>query len=136
MVDRIRALANAKGLSLTNLERAVGLGNGTIGKWKKQSPSCDKAKLVADYLETTIDYLLTGKETPDSSISYPTVLTENEREMLDYFRALPEREQLKVIVRLEDMVKGDEAWSSLFRSVQGHHPGVPASVDSLMTRKG
>ena len=29
-VDLIRALANARGLSLTNLEIALGLGNGTI----------------------------------------------------------------------------------------------------------
>lgn len=92
IVDTIRQLANKKGMSLTTLEQAVGLGNGTIGKWKKQSPSCDKIKLVADFLSVDINYLVYGKER--SSFSE---LTENERELLLYYKELPDREQIKII---------------------------------------
>ena len=52
MVDRIKALAKEKKVSISFIEQSVGIGNGIIGKWKKQSPSCDKLKLVADYLNT------------------------------------------------------------------------------------
>ena len=93
IVDTIRQLANAKGMSITALEQAVGLGNGTIGKWIKQSPSCDKIKLVANYLSTDIDYLITGQE--KSSLN----LSADEQELISYYKRLPEREQMKLIGR-------------------------------------
>lgn len=92
IVDIIKQLSNAHGMSITTLEQTVGLGNGTIGKWRKQSPSCDKLKLVADYLSVSIDYLLTGEEKNPS-------LPEDELELLTYYKELPEREQMKLIGR-------------------------------------
>ena len=82
-VELIRQLANSKGMSLSSLEQAVGLGNGTIGKWKKQSPSCDKLKLVADYLSVTLDYLMADKEQLPSSIS-PTIQLSTDQQTLLY----------------------------------------------------
>lgn len=96
MVDRISELTHKKGLSISALEKAVGLGNGIIGKWKKQSPSCDKLKLVADYLNTTIDFLLTGEE---------DTLTQNETEMIKIFQNFSEREQVKIIGRMEEWLE-------------------------------
>ncbi len=93
IVDTIRQLANAKGMSITALEQAVGLGNGTIGKWIKQSPSCDKIKLVANYLSTDIDYLITGQEKSSPNLSA------DEQELISYYKRLPEREQMKLIGR-------------------------------------
>lgn len=92
IVDIIKQLSNAQGMSITTLEQTVGLGNGTIGKWRKQSPSCDKLKLVADYLSVSIDYLLTGKEKCPS-------LPEDELELLKYYKELPDREQQRLIGR-------------------------------------
>jgi len=96
MVDRICELAQKKGLSIAALEKAVGLSNGIIGKWKKQSPSCDKLKLVADYLNTTIDYLLTGIKNE---------LKQNEIEMLEIFQNFSDREQIKIIGRMEEWLE-------------------------------
>lgn len=62
IVDRINELAKKMGVSISTIEKTLGLSNGIIGKWRKQSPSCDKLKLVADYLNVSIDYLMTGKE--------------------------------------------------------------------------
>lgn len=74
MIDRINALAKKMGVSISTIEKNVGLSNGIIGKWRKQSPTCDKLKLVADYLEVSIDYLLTGEERYNSTnISHSTV---------------------------------------------------------------
>ncbi len=92
IVDIIKQLSNAKGMSVTTLEQTIGLGNGTIGKWRKQSPSCDKLKLVADYLSVSIDYLITGEEKSPS-------LPNDELELLTYYKKLPEREQMKLIGR-------------------------------------
>lgn len=93
MVDRISDLAKKKGISIAALEKAIGLSNGIIGKWKKQSPSCDKLKLVADYLNTTLDYLVYGKK-----ISSPvTELSTDEQELLTYYNKLQDINKGKVI---------------------------------------
>ena len=96
MVDRICELARNEGLSIAALEKAVGLSNGIIGKWKKRSPSCDKLKLIADYLNTTIDYLLTG---------ISNEIKQNEAEMLEIFRKFDDREQVKIIGRMEEWLE-------------------------------
>ncbi|OXS26375.1 MAG: hypothetical protein BI182_08230 [Acetobacterium sp. MES1] len=58
LVDKIRVLANAKGYSLTTLEKELGFGNGTITRWNKSSPSSEKLCKVADFFGVTIDHLL------------------------------------------------------------------------------
>ncbi len=63
-VDRIRALANQKGMSLPTLESELGLGNGTISRWAKSSPNTEKISRVADYFHVSVDYLI-GRETND-----------------------------------------------------------------------
>lgn len=47
-----------KRTTVAGLERAVGLANGTIGKWKDSSPRVDTLKKVADFFECSIDELL------------------------------------------------------------------------------
>lgn len=63
-VDRIRALANQKGMSLPALESELGLGNGTISRWAKSSPNTEKISRVADYFHVSVDYLI-GRDTDD-----------------------------------------------------------------------
>lgn len=96
IVDIIKRLSNERGISIKTLEQTVGLGNGTIGKWSRQSPSCDKLKLVADYLSVSLDYLITGKEKSPS-------LEDDEQELLNYYKKLPDREQVKLISRAETL---------------------------------
>ena len=92
-IDLIRALAKEKGVSsLTKLEEMLGLGNGTIGKWVKQSPSCDKLGLVADFLSVSLDYLYYGKEK-----SSPSELSEEEQELLRIYNNVSEREKGELI---------------------------------------
>lgn len=91
--DNIKDLAAQKKISVAELERTLGFGNGSISKWNKQSPSADKLKKVADYFGVTIDYLLDRKpaaqtnatieETLDSVMSYDgKTITDNDREVL------------------------------------------------------
>lgn len=91
-VDLIRALAKQKGLSLTKLEEILGFGNGTIGKWVKQSPSCDKLAAVADYLSVSIDYLVYGKEKSSSP-----ELSEKEQELIKIYNAVSDFEKGELI---------------------------------------
>lgn len=63
LVGRIETLAKEKGLSLNRIERTVGLGNGTIKRWQTQSPRLDKLLLVAQCLDVSLDYLVSGTGT-------------------------------------------------------------------------
>lgn len=91
--DNIKDLAAQKKISVAELERTLGFGNGSISKWNKQSPSADKLKKVADYFGVTIDYLLDRKpaaqtnatieEALNSVMSYDgKPITDNDREVL------------------------------------------------------
>ncbi len=56
--NKIKELAKEKHLTLSALEKELGFGNGTIGKWDSHSPSCDKLMAVAKFLGASTDVLL------------------------------------------------------------------------------
>lgn len=58
LLDRIKKEAEKKGISITKLEEATGLSNGTIGKWNTANPRIDTLRPVAEFLGITIDELL------------------------------------------------------------------------------
>ena len=58
MYNKIKALCDAKKISIASLEKEVGLSNGSISKWKEASPKVDSLKLVADYFNKSVDYFL------------------------------------------------------------------------------
>lgn len=60
--ERIKELANAKGISLPTLEAELGFGNSTIVKWDKSTPNAEKLNAVAKYFNVSMDYLLNGEE--------------------------------------------------------------------------
>lgn len=53
----IRLCAERK-ISVAKLERETGIGNGTIGRWSKSSPSVENAKKVAKFFGVTLDELI------------------------------------------------------------------------------
>ena len=65
--DRVKKLAQERGISLPALEAELGFGNSTIVKWDKSTPNADKLNAVAKYFDVTMDYLLNG--TDDTSLT-------------------------------------------------------------------
>lgn len=61
---RISDLANENKISLAQLERTLQFSNGIISTWKKSTPSTDKVEKVANYFNTTTDYLLGRTNNP------------------------------------------------------------------------
>ena len=55
--EKIRTLANAKGIGIPALETELGFGSSTISKWDKSAPSIDKLIKVADYFNISLDHL-------------------------------------------------------------------------------
>lgn len=58
LYQNIVVLCKGKGISISKLEKETGLGNGTVGRWEKSSPSVENVKKVADYFEVSVDYLI------------------------------------------------------------------------------
>lgn len=64
---KIRKLNQEKGITVAELERRTGIGNGVIRRWDTHSPSADKLQRVAKELNTTVDYLVNGLERNERS---------------------------------------------------------------------
>lgn len=62
--DRIKTRAKEKGLTLQKIESELHFGAGTISKWDKSEPSHDKLIKVADLLQVSTEYLMTGENDP------------------------------------------------------------------------
>lgn len=56
--ERVRELAQNRHMTIAEVERKIGISNGTIGKWDKQSPSQKTASKVANYFNVSVDYIL------------------------------------------------------------------------------
>lgn len=59
MVKKILQLCKAQGKTIVDVERECSIGTRSIYRWDENMPSVDKVKRVADYLNTTIDELMT-----------------------------------------------------------------------------
>lgn len=55
--ERVSALCKARGISVSGLEKELGFGGNTIGKWKTVSPSVNKLLQVAEFFGVTLDSL-------------------------------------------------------------------------------
>lgn len=98
IVDRIQALATKKGLSIAALERNTGLSNGIIKKWKKQSPSCDKIITIANYLSTSVEYLILGT----AEMKH---LDLDAQQLLDYYNQLDKLDKGIVLGKAEALAE-------------------------------
>lgn len=69
IVDRIKMLAESKGMTVADVGEALGMGRTGIYRWNKSSPSVDKLQKVADYFDVSLDFLLgREKENEDRTI--------------------------------------------------------------------
>lgn len=54
----IQKLCKEKGVTVAEVERTLGFGNGIIGRWRESVPRIDNVKKVADYFGVTLEYFL------------------------------------------------------------------------------
>lgn len=59
----IIALCRQKNISIAKLEKELGMGNGTIGKWERSSPTIESIKKVADHFGVSVDTLISTTPT-------------------------------------------------------------------------
>lgn len=55
ILRNIRTLCHEQGITIAELERNAGLGNGIIARWSKSSPRVDSLMRVASLLSVSLD---------------------------------------------------------------------------------
>lgn len=60
--DRIKDLCIKNGITVNKLETTLGFGTGYISKLDKSTPNTKKIKLIADFFNVSVDYIMTGKD--------------------------------------------------------------------------
>lgn len=62
LYSKIEEMCKQRGISISGLEKAVGLGNATIKGWQASSPRLDNLIKVAEYFGCTVDELMKNRE--------------------------------------------------------------------------
>ncbi len=96
--ERLQMLCKERGVSLSSMLKELGLSTGSTGNWKRgQFPKGDILAKIADYLDTSIDYMIFGE--------YHNDLNKEERKLLEMYRSAPERAKYKVLCDFEQIVE-------------------------------
>ncbi len=69
--EQIKRRAEQKGITIAEVARRAKVEPTLIGKWRKSSPSVEKAKRIADALECTVDDLISDDMPEDQPDSVP-----------------------------------------------------------------
>lgn len=64
--DRVLSLCETHGIAISQLEKRLGYANNYFKRLKKEIPY-DRAVAVAEFFGTSVDYILTGEQTPKQS---------------------------------------------------------------------
>ena len=62
LLDRIKTLCKEKGVSQSQMERELGISNGSSSKWHNSSPSSPVLEKLSIYFDVSSHYLMTGEE--------------------------------------------------------------------------
>ena len=96
--ERLRFICKEKGTTVTNMLSNLGIATGSTGNWKRGSiPNGDVLMKIADYLDTSIDYILLGEFRSD--------LNSDEKQLVELYRITPDRAKYKVICDMERIVQ-------------------------------
>ena len=111
---RIKSEGSKTGLTLSAIEKKLKLGQGTIRRWDKNSPSIKKVYMVANLLNVSLDYLYTGQQ--DNIKLHKPALDDNENNILDLYRTLNQD--------YKDIILGD---LRKYNTLQKHESAVVAA---------
>ena len=78
LYETIRDIAKSKGYSVNRLEQELGFARSSINKFNKNKPSVDKLQKIAELLDVSVDYLMTGTEDKKEA---PVLTARDERDI-------------------------------------------------------
>ena len=78
IVERIKELCKINEISIKSLEKELNIGNGSIAKWTKSTPSVENILKISKRFNVSLDWLVTGKEEKD--------LSRDEKKLVELYR--------------------------------------------------
>lgn len=104
---KIKELREERGLSQTDMAKAFGLTQSTVGGWESgaRSPKLDMLVRLADYFQVTTDYLL--DRVPRSVPSLD--LTDEQAELLEVYAELNHSGKRQLFGRAYDLLEKQKA---------------------------
>lgn len=90
LYEQIRDIAKSKGYSVNRLEQELGFARSSINKFNKNKPSVEKLQQIADFLNVSLDFLMTGQEAQKAENS-PELTTRDERDIKKDLDSLREK---------------------------------------------
>ena len=110
--ERLKAVCKERGTNVSSMLADLGLSTGNTGYWKKgQLPKGDVLAAIADYLQTSIDYLIFGE--------YRCNLNAEQLRLLELYEATPDYAKYKVMCDFEDIVSRELEKQQAKRSRSG-----------------
>lgn len=94
IVKRIKQKCAEKGTTMGTLEKELGFANGSIRRWDERVPGADRVLILANRLEISVDWLLTGKESGN--------LTPEEQILIDTYRQADDRGKKNIMATIEN----------------------------------
>ena len=61
-VERVKSICKERKIAISKLEKDCGFGNAYIAGLKKGSIPDDRLKIISEYLDLSVEYLMTGEE--------------------------------------------------------------------------
>ncbi|MCQ4363171.1 helix-turn-helix domain-containing protein [Mycobacterium gordonae] len=127
--ERVRRLREDKGLSMNELEDAIGASRGSVHKWEKGSIPGGKSLIaLSDFFSVSTDFILKGKEaikhTSPLDPPFSDPLLPYESELLLKMRMLSLEDRLKVEGIIEGilMTRGSQQQQQMQRGLRS--PGL------------
>lgn len=92
--QRIFSILKEKKLKQKDMADYTGISTSAISAWNKNNtnPAAESISTIADFLGVSIEYLLTGEEKA-------IILKDDEKELLTYYKKLPEKDRQRLIGR-------------------------------------
>ena len=95
--ERLKAICKENNTSVSAMLKDLNLSTGSTGHWKKgMLPKGEVLAQIAEYLHTSIDYLIFGE--------YRNNLNEEQLKLLELYESTPERAKYKVLCDFENIV--------------------------------
>ena len=98
MIDRIKSLCKINGVTFSEVEKDLNFANGSLAKTSEKTQISRIARIAA-YFNVTMDYLLTGSNSPENTIS------DSERRILSLYRKLNETGKIEALKRISELAE-------------------------------
>ncbi|EON72232.1 helix-turn-helix domain-containing protein [Lysinibacillus sphaericus] len=104
LVERIKTLCKEKKITIAELERKNGISNGQIRKWDTSTPGIDKLITIANYFDTSIDYLLGRSDQKNYFVPKPNDKSDADKKLHEIINELDEAEKELLIASVENTI--------------------------------